>query len=223
MDQENRFRFLSYVVLMVAFFLILFILDKIFVAHYDLPEHHTEEHVEEAHTRAEHLTENLPSEEPENFNQVEEIQNDSFEKDESEPSDGQTYYKQLKNRYQTDVLSKLTHHQARTDIVIRYYHHEPDGNSAYELRDLGYYIHERPVDPKYAEFQSNAIYYGDSVKLEDVQLVAYTLLNEGLPIKEIRSSKFSDSWKARSIEIGTDTTLLHRPTLTYDEIKKLHF
>jgi len=147
-------------------------------------------------------------------------------KEESKPLESQVettsgndgYFEGLIENYKTETLDNLEEGKARTDIIIRYYRHEPDGNSAYALEELGFYIHERPVNARFANFQSNAIYYGDSVEIADIQLVSYTLLKEGVPIKEIKPSKFGSSWKSKSIEIGTDTTLIGQPSLSAEYI-----
>ncbi|MEQ8472792.1 MAG: hypothetical protein RIC35_16490 [Marinoscillum sp.] len=138
-----------------------------------------------------------------------------------QPISDNTYFENLKKKYESTILKSLSPNKPRTDIIIRYYHHAPDGNSAYALQKLGFYIHEREVTPEYADYQSNAVFYGDSVQLEDIQLVTYTLIKEGLPIKLIKPSKFANSWKAKSIEIGTDTTVIDRPNLSLDELRRL--
>ncbi|MEP5104116.1 MAG: hypothetical protein ABJQ84_05825, partial [Ekhidna sp.] len=58
--------------------------------------------------------------------------------------------------------------------------------------------------------------YGGDVNIEDIQIVAFTLLANGLPIKSIERSQFE--WKSNAIEIGTDTLLLDAANLTNQEI-----
>lgn len=117
----------------------------------------------------------------------------------------------LKNNYLAPIIASLPTGQLREDVVIRYYRHEKDGEKVYSLRKIGFYIHEKEATET-AGLGSNVLYYGDDVNVEDIQIVAYTLLEEGLPLKSILPTQFS--WKSTSIEVGTDTLLLDSPALT---------
>lgn len=125
----------------------------------------------------------------------------------------------LVGQYRSAIRTRLGRKKSRSDVIIRYYHHSPDGDAAYRLKKLNFYIHERPVEPEVLGYQSNAVYYGDSVDKVDLQVVAHTLLSSGLPIKTIRPSKYK--WKAHAVEIATDTTLQGQPTIRYAEIEAL--
>lgn len=103
---------------------------------------------------------------------------------------------------------------SRTDIVIRYYKKEKDGDRVYQLRDLGFYIHERPAEEEFDGYASNAIFYGDSVRKEDLILIAYNMMQNGVNLQSLTLSKFHDAWKAHSVEIGTDTTALNKAPFT---------
>ena len=131
------------------------------------------------------------------------------------------FLSELKALYQANVLDKLGKEKHRKDIIIRYYTHAPDGKKVYALRKLGFYIHERPVEGSLDDYESNAIFYGDEVTKEDLQMVVYTLLQQGLPIKRIAPSQFHDSWKSSSIEIGTDTTATRLPVVLMDQIQHM--
>ena len=226
MESNQSPRAFVYLLLLLGFIAFFFILDRGFGLEYNAHEINeaAREHARELNKQKEEA-----KKKSEGYTEEGEDPSEGMSKDESEPannSEAETdettqevsqvdsnYFGQLMAQYKNDIVQTLENGKARTDVIVRYYRHAPDGNSAYALEKLGYYIHERPVDPRYADFQSNAIYYGDSVSLEDIQIVGYTLMNEGLPIKIIKSSKFGDTWKARSIEIGTDTTLVNQPTL----------
>jgi len=230
MEQGNTPKAILYLAMLGFFFFFLYSLDNFFGLHYQPNEHR----LNQKKTAAEHepaITKEEVNKGDVHFEGVAEEETDkevvkeapaevSHEPEQIE-EEGETkdFFDQLMSGYKEEVLSKLPAHKARTDVTLRYYHHAPDGNSAYALEKLGFYIHERPVDEEYADFQSNAIYIGDSVSTEDVQIVGYTLLQHGLPIKVITSSKFADSWKSHSIEIGTDTTLVDLPTLTLENIR----
>ena len=123
----------------------------------------------------------------------------------------------LKNRYLAPLIANLPQGQLREDVVIRYYKHEQDGERVYSLRDLGYYIHEKEASET-AGLGSNVLYYGEDVNTEDIQIVAYTLLANGLPLKAIVPTQFS--WKSNSIEIGTDTLLINGVNLSESAIQE---
>jgi hypothetical protein len=118
-------------------------------------------------------------------------------------------------------MSKIGPTEVRKDVIIRYYPHQADGNKVYLLSDYGFYIHERPVDPEYLGLASNSLFYGDDVPLRDIKLIAYLLLQNGVELKQIIPSKFHDSWKSGSVEVGTDLDAENYPTLTEEEIVNL--
>lgn len=122
----------------------------------------------------------------------------------------------LKNTYLAPKLANLPAGQLRDDIVIRYYRHDKDGYTVYSLRDLGYYIHEKEA-VETAGLGSNVMYYGSEVTLEDIQIVAYTLIDQGMELKSIQPTSFD--WKYNSIEIGTDEGLEGAASLTSEDIK----
>jgi hypothetical protein len=223
MDPNEPSKSGKYLLVIIGFFSLFFILDRVFSLPSSPAEHGMDHKSKVEATRAESGHE-IEVKDPEAALIKEASLDEEAEEVSKEPANkavSGNYFENLLQNYKKDYLSDLGNGKVRTDIIIRYYRHAPDGNSAYALESLGFYIHERPVEARYAEFQSNAIFYGDSVRLEDIQIVGYTLLKEGLPIKLIKPSKFSDSWKARSIEIGTDTTLLDEPTLSLSALQSL--
>lgn len=125
-------------------------------------------------------------------------------------------YADLKNLYLAPKIANLPPGQLREDVVIRYYRHKKDEDKVFSLKELGYYIHEKEATET-AGLGSNVIYYGEGVNIEDIQIVAYSLLEAGIPIKAISQTQFT--WKVNSIEIGTDTLLLEVANLTEQEIK----
>ncbi|SMD35287.1 hypothetical protein SAMN04488029_2436 [Reichenbachiella faecimaris] len=109
---------------------------------------------------------------------------------------------------------------SRTDVVIRYYKKNKDEDRVYKLRDLGFYIHERPAEDDFDDYESNAIFYGDSIKREDLILIAHNLIQNGVKLQSLTLSKFHAAWKAHSVEIGTDTTALGEKPLTLATLRK---
>ncbi len=138
---------------------------------------------------------------------------------EEEPSESLLEFEEGLRAYKMDVLSKLAPGEKRMDVVVRYYPHAPDGDAVYRLEELGYYLHERPTDPGTTSTPSNSLFYGDDVPVEDVQLVAITLLDAGIPLRQIVPSKFHADWKAGALEIGADQTVASLPILTKTTIR----
>lgn len=125
----------------------------------------------------------------------------------------------LKNNYLAPLLAKIPEGQLREDIVIRYYRHKKDLKKVDRLKELSYYIHEKEA-VETSGLGSNIIYYGDDVPLEDIQIIALTLLEEKIPLKSIQHTKFE--WKAKAIEIGTDVALIEKPNISIREIQEFH-
>lgn len=129
---------------------------------------------------------------------------------------GEDYFQDLKNSYLSPIIAKLPEGRSREDVVVRYYRHNMDNDRVYALRRLGYYLHEKePEDSK--DLESNVLYYGREVDIRDIQLVAYTLMKNGVPLRAIKQSQFD--WKLSAIEIGTDSLLQDSPLLTAASIE----
>ncbi|UXX80218.1 hypothetical protein N7E81_03780 [Reichenbachiella carrageenanivorans] len=134
----------------------------------------------------------------------------------TEESDA-AYFQQLIQQYEKQRTGDT---QARTDVVIRYYKKNKDGDRVYKLRNLGFYIHERHVEADYDGYASNAIFYGDSVSREDLMVIAYDLIASGIKLQSITLSKYHDAWKAHSVEIGTDVTALDEQPFTASTLRE---
>ncbi|MEM8893013.1 MAG: hypothetical protein AAGC88_00465 [Bacteroidota bacterium] len=157
------------------------------------------------------------------FNSNETASNSGFESVErnTQLSDIE-YFREFSRIYKERKL-KGVQPESRTDVVIRYYEKQKDGDKIFELRNLGFYIHQRPSSERFDQYASNAIYYGDQVAKEDIKMVAYTLIRQGVDIKTIEPSQFFSDWKAHSIEIGTDDTIDDAPPLTIGDVRDLNF
>jgi hypothetical protein len=87
-----------------------------------------------------------------------------------------------------------------------------------ELTNLGFILEESESRVNY---RTNAIWFGSAVSLEDVKLVAYTLIRAGLRIQAIRpfreESKEGDSQK---IQIGADADYSYSPAWDVYEIQE---
>lgn len=127
------------------------------------------------------------------------------------------FLKGFKEKY--DLL--LPENQLRKDIVIRYYVKEKDSSIVFGLKDYGFYVHERKSMEPFKNERSNAVFYGDSVSLEDLKAICFVLSFGGLPLRTIEPSKYHSDWKSRSIEVGTDTTVVDNPVISIDDIAEL--
>lgn len=129
--------------------------------------------------------------------------------------EGEKALNNLKENYLNPIMENIPVDDLREDVFIRYYRHDKDGIGIYKLEEMGYYIHQKPASET-AGLGSNTIYYGDDVPLEDIQIIALTLLKEGIPVKTIKHTKFA--WKSSAIEIGTDASINDEPNISVEEI-----
>lgn len=133
----------------------------------------------------------------------------------SEISD-KDYFKSLKNSYLGPIVAALPEGRSREDVVIRYYKHNKDKDKVYVLKKLGYYLHEKEAEDS-KNFGSNVLYYGSDVDVKDIQIVAYTLLQNGVPLKGIEPSQYE--WKFHALEIGADSLLASRSELDISDVR----
>jgi len=161
----------------------------------------------------------LESTGPSSFDNNDPEEEDPFSSQPSETDAPKAYngLDELKNTYLAPKIANLPPGQLREDVVIRYYRHDQDGDKVYALKKLGYYLHEKEAIET-AGLGSNVMYYGNDVNIEDIQIVAYTLLAEGLPIKSIEPTRFA--WKSNAIEIGTNPDMLEAPGLSIDDVRR---
>jgi hypothetical protein len=130
----------------------------------------------------------------------------------------EAFFKNLLTEYQTEILNSIPPTTNRKDILIRYYQRVNDNNRINVLEENRFYVHVRPISDS-LESESNAIFFGDNVSTNDIQIIAYLLIKEGMPIKSIQPSKFHDGWKANSVEIGHDVSLRSRNRMTLAEVR----
>ncbi|HHP7240957.1 MAG TPA: hypothetical protein ACFCUD_04765 [Cyclobacteriaceae bacterium] len=130
------------------------------------------------------------------------------------------YFNVLMDGYQRDY-SNYGKYENRDDLIIRYYPKEMDGQIVYNLSKFNIYVHERPSGDRYYKYASNAMYFGDSVKSQDIKIVASYLVQNGIKLKTIKKTKYK--WKARSIEIATDTSLINEPSISLKDLYYMEF
>ena len=66
---------------------------------------------------------------------------------------------------------------------------------------------------------ANVLRFGEDVSLEDIQMVAYVLLSQGIPLRQIVPSSYHSDWKPYAIEIGVDALIEKFPILTFKKIR----
>jgi len=93
------------------------------------------------------------------------------------------------------------------------------------LMDYGFQVMKKKAIVTWVP--TNSIWFGTNVKIEDVKLVAYTLISAGVKIKYILPFQISKVRKnfliqigAQSIKIDGEESVQSQPVLTVEEIKK---
>ncbi len=86
------------------------------------------------------------------------------------------------------------------------------------LESLGFNLEIRK--PRILDIPTNAIWFGSKAKIEDVKLVAYTLIRAGVQLKSIKLFREETSESRNSlIQVGADRNSVDLPVLTVEEIR----
>lgn len=201
--------------------------------YHDNKKNHLKNNEHKNKTSSAHLSD-IPSEKINSSDTLSSINNDSSyqkHKTEKKPTDKiateKSTNQSVKNQslksliktYLNDKIANLPEGRFREDIVVRYYKNQKDEGKISALRNLKYYIHEKS-ETAISNTGSNVIYYGKNVATEDIQIIAYTLLEKGFSIKAMQPSRYS--WKENAVEVGTDADILSKPSLTQGEIGAFH-
>ena len=102
------------------------------------------------------------------------------------------------------------------NITVQYFPKNVDGDKVTKaFEELGYKVEIGNTQVNNVE--SNSIWFGSNVKIEDVKLVALTLIRAGVKIKVIRPFKNSGTRK-NLIQVGADALYQNRNALTVNEI-----
>ena len=111
-------------------------------------------------------------------------------------------------------------HERRKRITLEYFPKNVDaGKVKAALSELGFTVTEpKAVVP---DVPTNAIWFGSPVSLEDVKLVALTLIRAGVQIRRISPIPYDLPGKkdAALIQVGADTKFVNDPPLTVDAIQ----
>ncbi|MEM9906317.1 MAG: hypothetical protein AAF921_14965 [Cyanobacteria bacterium P01_D01_bin.44] len=117
----------------------------------------------------------------------------------------------LQTEIQLDEIGPQLSGQTKVDerqqrgIAVEYFTKDVDqGIVSSQLSELGFQTQAK--DPIVPDRPTNAIWFGGGVSLEDVQLVALTLVRAGVQIESIRPFAEGDG-RAELIQVGTDARL----------------
>lgn len=117
-------------------------------------------------------------------------------------------------------IRKITNEPA---TIVRYYKRYNDNPQiANIISEFGFTTNIRPVENP-NEGQINVIHYGDSVEMFKVKRLARELISSGVKIKNIEQfEKHKDYlWKRHSIELGYESELEKKSSLSLREIDSL--
>jgi len=105
--------------------------------------------------------------------------------------------------------------RGRQSIVIRYFHDPSDETRVLDaLRAVGYNV--RP-QPKVVKVSTNAIWWGEGIKIDDIQFIAYTLIQNGFGIQYIGRSEN----RRNQIQIGGRAESLKLSMWTVKKVRAL--
>jgi hypothetical protein len=115
--------------------------------------------------------------------------------------------------------ARLAPLESRRPVTVQYFPKDVDGKKVESaLQELGFTLDKRraPI-PGIA---TNSIWFGKPVKIEDVKLVAFTLIRAGVQIKAIKPfAEHSPRRNAALIQVGADASVVNRAPLSVEEIR----
>lgn len=129
---------------------------------------------------------------------------------------------QSKNANQELMSSQVNNQdiERRKTITIEYFPKDVDKNILISaLKALGFQF--KLGTPKNSD-PTNAIWFGSNASLEDVKLVAYTLIRAGVQIRTIKPFRqpSEEPW-ASKIQVGSDPDYKNTPPLTVEKIRNV--
>jgi len=116
------------------------------------------------------------------------------------------------------IASNATREQRR-NITIQYFPKDVDKEKVKTaLRELGFQLQSgRATLPG---MQTNAIWFGNSVPIDAVKLVAYTLIRAGIKIRTIQPFQEPGGRKAKLIQVGSYASYASAPVMTVEELRQ---
>lgn len=117
------------------------------------------------------------------------------------------------------LISTSTDPDSRQKITVQYFPKDVDRQIVERsLRELGFEL--TSGQPNLKNVPTNAIWFGSEVPIDDVKLVAYTLIRAGVDIKIIRPFRNPGGSKARLIQVGSDAQYQSSSPLSVNEIQQ---
>ena len=127
------------------------------------------------------------------------------------------FFDYLLDNYKNSIINKLRPNQLRSDVLVQYYNRKDGAKQPMTLTQLGFEIHNKYTNN--SKEVANVLRFGEDVSLEDIQMVAYVLLSQGIPLRQIVPSSYHSDWKPYAIEIGVDALIEKFPILTFKKIR----
>lgn len=115
------------------------------------------------------------------------------------------------------ALASATPVESRRVVTVEYFPKDVDGEIVRQaIEELGFRMIES--QPVVTEVETNAIWFGSEVRLEDIKLLAFTLIRAGVQIKVIRPYR-QDRWRSK-IQVGTDASYATWSPLSVETIRE---
>jgi len=125
------------------------------------------------------------------------------------------------DRERQKILAAASGSTGRAEISVQYFPKDVDGKKVESaLEESGFSMDRRQAPV--SDIPTNAIWFGSVVSIQEVKLVAYTLIRAGVPIKTIRPFTATSPRRDQAlIQVGADRAYVDKDPLTVDEVRGL--
>ena len=115
--------------------------------------------------------------------------------------------------------ARLAPRESRKAVTVQYFPKGVDGNKVESaLMELGFILDKKQAP--LPGIPTNSIWYGTPVSIEDVKLVALTLIRAGVQIKALRPfADYSPRKNASLIQVGADVAVVNDSPLSVEGIR----
>lgn len=127
---------------------------------------------------------------------------------------------QQSNQANDELIPELQQNRGNKELItVQYFPKDVDPDIIREtLQKLGFKL--EIGNPKITEVSTNSIWFGEKVKVEDVRLIAYTMIRAGVQIKAIRPFRNLSEKNSLLIQIGSDAQIQDIQPLTVEKIRE---
>jgi hypothetical protein len=116
------------------------------------------------------------------------------------------------------IIAAASSNKSRQSITIEYFPKNVDKNKVeLALKELGFKLKRSRAE--FPNYPTNAIWFGVNVEIEDVKIVAYTLIRAGVSLQFIGPFKYPHRNHGKLIQIGSLVRYLDSPPLKIFQIK----